>query len=184
VSARLLACAAALALASPALTAAEAGRTTPASRAKALAKAAGCSLRTFPEEGRSHIDGPGTWKTNPPTSGEHSPIAAEDGIYAPGSPPPTEQWVHSLEHGRVLLQYRPGSSERRIDALTAIARERFHGRAGYHLLLFENTTAMPFAVAAVSWRRYVGCPGFNARTKDALRAFRTAYVDHAPEQIP
>jgi hypothetical protein len=169
---------------SPAGAGAGAKRPSPAHRAATAAKAAGCALRTFAEEGRAHTDGTGTYKTNPPTSGAHNPEPAPDGTYAPDTPPQVEKWVHTLEHGRVLIQYRPESSQRRIDALAKIVAERFRGQAGYHLLLFANNTQMPYAVAAVAWRRYVGCRTFNGRTANAIRAFRTAYVDRAPELIP
>lgn len=159
-------------------------RPSPAKRAAVAAKAAGCVLRTFPEQGREHTEGVATYATNPPTSGPHNPEPAADGIYAPGASPQVEKTVHALEHGRVLIQYRPGASQRRVDALTKVYTARFHGRRGYHLLLFENTTEMPYAVAATAWRRLLGCRTFNARTTDAVRAFRTAYVDHAPEFIP
>ena len=42
---------------------------------------------------------------------------------------------------------------------------------GYHMLLFQNTTKMPYAVAAASWGHYVGCPQMNDKVFDALRTF-------------
>ena len=52
------------------------------------------------------------------------------------------------------------------------------------MLLFQNNTNMPYAVAATSWTRLLGCKTFNPRIFDAIRAFRTEYVDKAPEQVP
>lgn len=69
----------------------------------AAARTAGCRLRRHPSEGREHVQGPVRYRTNPPTSGAHDPVAAEDGVYAQA--PPTEPLVHSLEHGRVIVQY-------------------------------------------------------------------------------
>jgi hypothetical protein len=43
---------------------------------------------------------------------------------------------------------------------------------------------MSFAVAATAWKHRLGCPSFNARVPAALRAFRDAYRDHGPEQVP
>lgn len=59
--------------------------------------------------------------------------------------------VHSLEHGRIELQWRPGTSERTIGQLQSL----FNERRGYHALLFENQTKMPYAVAASAWQHYV-----------------------------
>jgi hypothetical protein len=85
---------------------------------------AGCVLRTFPEQGRSHTLERVKYRANPPTSGPHHPVPAADGVYAPGGEPQVEKWVHSLAHGRVLIQYRPGTTTRRIRALRSLFNER------------------------------------------------------------
>src|SRR3954471_2894797 len=154
----------------------------------AAAKAAGCSFRTFPSEGRQHLPSESAtfngYKTNPPTSGTHDPVPAEDGIYAPGNSPKKEAIVHQLEHGRVIYQYKQGTPKRRIDQLQTLFNESFRGVAGYHQSLLENNTNMPFQVAAVAWTHYVGCPTFNDKVFDAFRAFRARFVDKGPELIP
>ena len=55
---------------------------------------------------------------------------------------------------------------------------------GYHLLLFENGTNMPFAVAATAWDHQLGCPTMNPKVFDAIRAFRDEYIDKGPEKVP
>src|ERR671936_2660231 len=87
------------------------------------AKAAGCTFRSFPSEGRTHTSGTVKYKTNPPTSGNHNPTPAQDGIYAPGNEPAPENWVHSLEHGRILFQYKPGTPASDIAKLQKVAQE-------------------------------------------------------------
>ncbi|MEA2218914.1 MAG: hypothetical protein QOJ35_1540 [Solirubrobacteraceae bacterium] len=153
-----------------------------------VAKAAGCVVRSFPEEGRTHVTRTLTeadFKTNPPTSGNHNPTPAPDGVYAPGNEPKIENWVHTLEHGRILFQYKPGTSAAQIAKLQALFNEKvLDSGNGYHSVLMENNSNMPFAVAAVAWRHYVGCPQFTDKAIPALRAFRQVYVDTAPEQIP
>jgi hypothetical protein len=152
--------------------------------AASKAKAAGCVIKAFAGEGRNHSEDPVKYHTNPPTSGTHHPEWAPDRVFAAGDEPQVEKWVHSLEHGRVVVQYAPGTPAMRIRTLTSLVRERFHGHRGYHQLLFANNTEMPYAVAAVVWRRYLGCRTYNARVPDAVRAFRVAYVDRGPELIP
>jgi hypothetical protein len=39
-------------------------------------------------------------------------------------------------------------------------------------------------VAATAWTHLLGCPRMNNQVFDAIRAFRDAYVDKAPEKIP
>src|SRR3954451_5129905 len=65
------------------------------------ATAAGCTFKSYPSEGRNHTTGKVRYKTNPPTSGDHNPTPAQDGIYAPGNEPAPGNFVHSLEHGRI-----------------------------------------------------------------------------------
>ncbi len=149
------------------------------------AQAAGCTFRQFPSEGRDHTNDPVTnYRTNPPTSGAHNPLPAQDGVYAPGNEPNKENLVHALEHGRVLFQYKPGTPQPTVDRLRALAQEELEGSAGYHTLVMQNNTRMRPAVAAVAWTRSLTCPRLNDAAADAMRTFRTAYTDKAPEFVP
>jgi hypothetical protein len=152
------------------------------------AKAAGCIYKTFPLEGRNHVTKTLTaadYKTNPPTSGDHNPNPASDGLYPPGNEPAIENWVHTLEHGRVLLQYQPGSPQATISALQKLYEEPvLDSGPSYHMVLMENNTKMPFKTAAVAWRHYLGCKDASPATLEAMRTFRDRYVDQGPEFIP
>ena len=75
------------------------------------------------------------YQVNPPTSGTHAPTWAEDGIYGPGTTPTLGTLVHTLEHGRIDIQYRRARRRRRSRSSTALYNELDNG---YHLLLFEN----------------------------------------------
>ncbi|MDX6726261.1 MAG: hypothetical protein QOK49_1066, partial [Baekduia sp.] len=151
-------------------------------------KAAGCQFKTFPSEGRTHLASDtavnNKYKTNPPTSGAHRPTPAADGVYAANNAPAKEAAVHSLEHGRIELEYKPGTSKQVQNQLNALFNEKLKGVPGYHQLLFQNQTNMPFQVAAVAWTHYLGCPTMNNKVFDAMRAFRTRFVDKGPELIP
>lgn len=152
---------------------------------KAAAKAAGCTLRTFPSEGRTHTTAKVNYKTNPPTSGAHNPTAAQDGLYDPGNEPPIGMTVHALEHGRIELQYKPGTPKATIDKLETLGSEKMNfGTDGYHVLVFQNQTKMPSAVAATAWTQSLTCPAMNDQVYDAVRDFRQAYTDKGPELIP
>lgn len=155
---------------------------------KTAATAAGCVYRTFPEEGRGHTAVPRTpanYKTNPPTSGDHNPDPAQDGLYASGNEPAIGNWVHSLEHGRVILQYAPNAPQPAVTALTKLFQQPvLDSGKSYHMLLLRNNTKMPFQTAAVAWRHYVGCKTSSPATIKAMAAFRDRYVDKGPEFIP
>jgi hypothetical protein len=154
------------------------------SKLTADATAAGCTYKSFPSEGRTHTAGKVTYKTNPPTSGNHNPTPAQDGIYRTGNTPPKENFVHTLEHGRIEFQYKPGTPAADIAKLRLLAEEPFNGTAGYHTLLFENNTEMPAQFAATAWTKSITCSSLTPQALGAMRDFRKAFTDKGPEFIP
>jgi hypothetical protein len=150
----------------------------------AAAKAAGCTVQNPPEQGAAHEQREFTeadYNSNPPTSGTHFPTWYPDGVYAPGTTPELGQLVHALEHGRIEIQYKPGTPAETVGRLQRL----YDGLdGGYHILLFENATKMPYEVAATAWGHLLGCPRMNDQVFDALRAFRRNYVDKGPETVP
>lgn len=135
--------------------------------------AAGCVLKLrLPDEGHNHIPAgspnPG-YKTNPPTSGDHvePPYQQADGAYS--ETPAEIDVVHSLEHGRLAIQYSPDLDEEAQLALKGLF-DTMYGAT----LLFPNEE-MPYAVAATTWTNLLGCPKYKgAATLDAIRAFGRA----------
>lgn len=148
------------------------------------ARAAGCRLEDHRSEGRGHTSEAVQYRTNPPTSGSHDPVAAQDGIYPVGGPPDVEQSVHSLEHGRINIQFKKGTPAETINRLEALMNFEVKGEQGYHALLFENQTNMKHAVAATAWTKSLTCPQMNDKVFDAVRAFWRTNVDKGPEFIP
>jgi hypothetical protein len=148
------------------------------------ATAAGCTFKSFPSEGRNHTTGKVTYKTNPPTSGNHNPTPAQDGIYAPGNEPAPENFVHSLEHGRIEFQYKPGTSAADIKKLQDLALEKLNGSAGYHVLMLQNNTNMPTQFALTGWTKSLTCDKLTPQSIDVMRKFRKAFTDKGPEFIP
>jgi hypothetical protein len=134
------------------------------------AKQAGCTLRLkLKDEGHEHIAPTATtpdYKTNPPTSGPHAeaPYQEADGAY---SEMPREIFlVHSLEHGRLQIQYSPELPEEDQLALKGLYDTMYGGT-----LLFPNTN-MDYEVAATAWTNLLGCPEYKgAITLDAIRDF-------------
>ncbi|MEA2383390.1 MAG: hypothetical protein QOH72_3361 [Solirubrobacteraceae bacterium] len=148
------------------------------------AKAAGCTFQSFPSEGRNHTTSKVKYKTNPPTSGNHNPTPAQDGFYAQGNSPAPENWVHSLEHGRILFQYKPGTPATEVATFRKLAEEPLNGTAGYHVLFFENNTNMPHRFALVAWTKSLACDQLTSKSENVMREFRKAYTDKGPEIIP
>jgi hypothetical protein len=149
------------------------GTTPPAPKVTNLQKAAkkaDCDLRlNLPEEGHEHIPPTAAtpeYKTNPPTSGNHvePPLQQADGAYK--EMPQELDIVHSLEHGRMELQYSPDLSESAQLELIGLY-DTMYGAT----LLFPNEN-MPYEVAATTWHNLIGCNEYKgAITLDAIRAF-------------
>jgi Protein of unknown function (DUF3105) len=154
----------------------------------AAVKAAGCFYKSYPSEGRTHLPSDtatnNKYKTNPPTSGDHRPTPAQDGVYAPANTPDKENFVHTLEHGRIELQYSPKAPGAVRNQLFSLYNEKVKGVSAYHMVLFQNNTNMPYEVAATAWTQLLGCKTVNANTWDAIRAFRDRFIDKGPEIIP
>lgn len=149
------------------------GAAVPAAQTTDLQKAAkkaGCVLRLeLEDEGHTHIAPdaePPDYKTNPPNSGNHaeSPYQQADGAY---SEMPDEIFlVHSLEHGRMQIQYSPDLPEEEQLELKGLYDTMFGGT-----LFFPNPD-MEYAVAATTWTNLLGCPEYKGQaTLDAIRAF-------------
>lgn len=141
------------------------------------AKKANCEFQQHESEGRDHVSERVEYKTNPPHSGPHNEFPAEDGAYSEA--PETEQLVHSLEHGRVVLWFQPDADERLKGQLKSLYDED-----DYHMILAPNTREMDAPIAASSWTRTLTCEKVTDDTWDALRLFRDRYRDQAPEQVP
>lgn len=136
----------------------------------AAAQQAGCQLRLkLKDEGAQHIPvkspSPG-YGTNPPTSGPHvePPYQQADGAYA--EMPSEINVVHTLEHGRLEIQYSPKLPEKDQLALKGLY-DTMYGAT----LLFPNDK-MPYEVAATTWTNMIVCPTYKGvATLDAIRAF-------------
>ena len=143
----------------------------------AAIKAASCTVKSPKEEGNKHVDGEVTYRANPPTSGDHFIEPAADGAYLEA--PRKEQTMHTLEHSRIAIQFKPTVPDTVKGNLKALFDED-----PYHMIIFPNQTNMPFAVAATAWNQQLTCNAYNDKVPDAIRAFKNQYRDRGPEQVP
>jgi hypothetical protein len=148
---------------------------------------AGCDLQQdLPNEGSTHfsdLNKKVDYKTNPPTSGDHyAGNEAGSGASADGAFTTTPNWnrlVHSLEHGRIEIQYSPALPEEDQLALKGVFDDAPAG-----VILFPNPD-MPYEVAATAWTQLLGCKTYEGgKTLDAIRDFRDQYLGRGPEAIP
>lgn len=137
---------------------------------KTAADQANCELRLkLPDEGHTHLppnSTPPDYKTSPPSSGNHvdAPYQQADGAYS--EPPEQLNVVHSLEHGRLAIEYSPDLPEQAQLELKGLF-DTMYGAS----LLFPNDE-MVYDVAAVTWTNLLTCREYKgAITLDAIRAF-------------
>jgi hypothetical protein len=135
------------------------------------ARAASCELRLrLTDEGHEHIPASAPeprYETNPPTSGNHVDEQQADGAYR--ETPPPASVVHSLEHGRLAIQYRPDLPEQAQLELIGLFDTIYGGT-----LLFPNP-GMPYVVAATTWTNLLGCRSYHqAMTLGAIELFGRA----------
>lgn len=152
------------------------------------AKAAGCQLQTKKGTARGHttsLSDRVKYNTNPPTTGRHYEIPAQDGIY--GEAPQDEQLVHNMEHGRVIIWVKPSLPAKQRADIRAMVEDD-----PYQMVLVPRRN-MPYAVAATAWDadpapngtgELLLCNDVNDKTFDALQAFRDEHRSQGPEPIP
>jgi hypothetical protein len=148
---------------------------------RTAADEAGCELKLdLPDEGNTHISQESEipdYGTNPPTSGDHNPQQLADGAYR--VMPQTWYFLHSMEHGRIEIQYSPDLAEEDQLALKGVFDQQPDG-----VLFFPNED-MPYDVAVTGWTQLMGCDKYDgAATLDAVRDFRDTYIGLGPEPLP
>jgi hypothetical protein len=153
------------------------------------AAAAGCELKSNKAASRDHLQDPNqkvNYPQNPPTSGKHFAVPAEDGLYN-GTPPLDTALVHALEHGRVIIWVKPTIAVEARKQIRALFDED-----SYQMTVVRRPN-MPYAVATTAWShdpsplgtgRLMGCPKWNENVIDAIRSFRDEHRSDGPEDVP
>jgi Protein of unknown function (DUF3105) len=133
--------------------------------------AAPTALVTYPGLARDHVTGPVTYQQTPPAGGPHASVWQNCGIYT--SPVPSENAVHSLEHGAIWITYRPDLPANQVSDLRADVTGQPYG-------LLSPYPGLPAPVVATVW-------GIQLKLQNAtdpqLKAFIDKYADgsKAPE---
>lgn len=135
-----------------------------------------------PNEGWLHVpEGTAiTYTNNPPASGPHYPVWLRYEEYA--TPMARGYWVHNLEHGAIVMLYRPDTPASAVAALT----DAFHSlpidpECGHLRALLTPDPLLPrpaIFVVAADW-----VLSADAVDTAALRDFVLAHRNHAPEDV-
>jgi hypothetical protein len=126
-------------------------------------------------ESRAHVANP-TYKVNPPAGGAHTPQAALPGFYHPGDKAPSDgELVHAMEHGFIVLWYRPDLSPEDMRAIATLS-DRF----GRELIVVPRASLPPSTpVVVTAWHHRLLCSAIDA---EAIASFVEKYRDKGPEK--
>jgi len=91
---------------------------------------------------RGHVEEAVTYEQTPPVGGVHNPAWQNCGVYT--EPIPSENAVHSLEHGAVWITYQPDLPAAELQKLQSLTRQ-----SGYRLL--SPYPGLPSPVVLSAW---------------------------------
>jgi len=110
------------------------------------------------------------YEQTPPAGGNHNPVWLNCGIY--DVPVPSENAVHSMEHGAAWVTYRPDLAASEVDELRAAMPSSY--------AILSPFPDLPSPVVASAWRRQLM---LDSADDPRLEAFLREYVQgpQAPE---
>jgi hypothetical protein len=140
--------------------------------------------QTIADEGRNHIDEgtPLTYQHYPPSSGNHYPVPAGPGFYDQEFS--EGYWVHSLEHGFVVILYNCSATDN-CDSLKAQVRDFInsaptHGCDKVRLIGLPYSHGMSTPLSLISWGHELDLPAFD---QTRIMNFYKRYDNRGPEQL-
>jgi hypothetical protein len=145
----------------------------------------GAVERQFPIEGASHVAdcSPVTYGSNPPSSGTHYQHWGAFRVY--DSALPRGFWVHSMEHGAVVLTYSCRDCEDEVASARALIDSLpvdplcSSGGPSRRVILTPDPL-LETAWAAASWGHTLNADCFES---EIFRAFVEAHYGAGPEQL-
>lgn len=109
----------------------------------------------------------------PPVDGPRAASAAP-GFY--DDAPPAEQLTAALRRGVIVIYYREGVDDERLEQLRAL-----QGVVPNGTIVVPDTSQMRYEIAVAAYRRLLGCERFTDAAIDAIRLFRGRYVGTGPD---
>jgi hypothetical protein len=137
------------------------------------------------EGNRQHLPQgqPIPYRNRPPSSGDHYDTPAGYGFFQREIP--TGNWVHDLEHGGIVVLYRPDLCDQTCQSQlldvynSAPSSQLFPGTRKMLVIPYQD---MDHAIAAVAWGWVDEMDQTQPVDKDRILAFYRAHVDRGPEQ--
>lgn len=128
---------------------------------------------SMPSQGRTHltVGQSATYETATPTSGSHAASSPGCGVYQ--SEFPLESAIHALEHGTVVLWYRPDLDAGELAELRALVN------AYDNQLILAPNPDLTSPIVATAWNRLRPYSGYDIQIRD----FVDTYRDRGPERV-
>lgn len=126
-------------------------------------------------EGAEHI----AYNSNPPSSGPHYAQPADWGVK--DSEIADETLVHNLEHGGILILYKPGLSDHQLTELKQIAAGLPQSGFGNIKVILAPRAKNDRNISLVAWTVTYH---LDQPDEKLIRQFYETYVDKGPEQVP
>jgi Protein of unknown function (DUF3105)/Domain of unknown function (DUF4190) len=137
-------------------------------------------VESHPDEGQDHVrDGKVvTYGTSPPTSGSHYAVPAEPGFYEEDSGIEPERLVHNLEHGQIVIWYRPNAPDLGFieEQVEQLVRQEPQATVGAPYMDMPDD----YNIVLTSWTQSRACQ-FASQT--VVDDFRRQFQGVAPEPI-
>lgn len=144
---------------------------------RATAERAG---QAVPLQGRVHISPGGThapYNSLPPTSGAH--YGDQEALWGVQAQPiPDEVQVHNLEHGGIMVQYRPGIDEELLGSLEGLVLN-LREKSKYCKLILAPYPGLDRRIALTAWG---WIDKFDKFDPDRITAFIDDHIDRGPEK--
>jgi hypothetical protein len=137
-------------------------------------------VERHPSEGHEHVDEGEkvAYDVSPPTSGSHYEVPAAAGFYDTDSDIEPERLVHNLEHGMIVIWYRPNAPD--LGFIAEQVEELVEQEPAY-------TVGAPYAdmpdgynIVLTSWRQAQAC---EFASQDIVDDFRRQFQGKSPEKL-
>ncbi len=144
------------------------------------------NVQSNSDEGANHVQtcSPVSYVSNPPSSGNHYDEFPAFGVYE--SALPRGFWVHSLEHGGVVISYSCTNCDDELesarDFVAALVPDSFCARQNYTVprVILTHDPELDARWAASSWGHTLRADCFE---ESSFKAFYDEHVGNAPENI-
>ena len=135
----------------------------------------------IPSEGTTHVaEGePITYTSYPASSGTHYASVSTYGFF--DTQVPDGKLVHNLEHGAIVLYYKPDLPSDTIAGLRDLLTTLPPSKYGSVKLVVTPNPKLQAALQVTAWGRALILDGFDL---EQIRGFYTALVDKGPDDVP